>query len=123
MGRRHLAVVGVIIFLIILLFPVWLNALRGGIGKEPSKPDLVLPAEGKCVKDSSFMRANHMDLLKEARVKTVREGVRNLPYSLKNCIRCHTNHDNFCGKCHNYVGVKTDCFDCHYYPGREIASK
>lgn len=76
----------------------------------------------KCVADETFMRKNHMKMLKHHRDETVHEGIRTTQYSLKNCIECHASkknnsvigsNDNFCQSCHSYAAVKLDCFECH----------
>jgi hypothetical protein len=77
---------------------------------------------GQCVEDPAYMRRNHMELLKHQRDDTLRGGVRQARYSLKDCITCHaskTTHSvtasdgNFCQSCHLYAAVKIDCFECH----------
>ncbi|MBF0621818.1 MAG: hypothetical protein HQL54_07805 [Magnetococcales bacterium] len=70
----------------------------------------------KCIKDTDWMRRNHMNMLMEKRHVTVREGVRVPAESLLNCKTCHTSREKFCDKCHSYVGVQPDCFECHNYP-------
>ncbi len=114
--NKFMAKIVVLIFAMVLLSPFVVNAVRGAMGSSAPTLDLVLPESGECVKDKEYMRANHMDILKEARVKTVRDGVRIKDYSLKNCQTCHTNRDEFCDRCHNYVGVKPECFECHHFP-------
>jgi len=86
------------------------------------------PPKGKgdqCVRETSFMRANHMNLLTHQRDETTRKGIRTKQYSLKECIACHAvpgkdgqpisyeDPKNFCRSCHDYVAVKLDCFECH----------
>jgi len=78
-----------------------------------------------CVKDTGFMRRNHMDLLKHQRDETMKEGIRENPYSLKECISCHavngpdakpvtvSSPQHFCRSCHDYAAVSIDCFQCH----------
>jgi hypothetical protein len=79
----------------------------------------------KCVEDKAFMRANHMKLLNVWRDEAVREGKR--VYTAKDgrtfeksltgsCIRCHSSKEQFCDRCHNYVGANPSCFDCHIVP-------
>jgi len=80
---------------------------------------------GKCVRDTAFMRRNHMELLKHKRDITMHKGVRTKDSSLQNCINCHVTKDeagtaikvsnpkHFCASCHKYVAVKLDCFECH----------
>lgn len=76
----------------------------------------------KCVRDTDYMRRNHMSLLKHQRDDTMRKGIRTTQYSLKGCIDCHASpknnsvigtKDNFCQGCHSYAAVKLDCFECH----------
>ncbi|MBS4097161.1 MAG: hypothetical protein KGZ83_10055 [Sulfuricella sp.] len=76
----------------------------------------------KCVRETEFMRRNHMDLLKHQRNDTMRKGIRTTQFSLKGCIDCHASpvnnsvigtNDNFCQGCHSYAAVKLDCFECH----------
>ncbi|HCX02472.1 MAG TPA: cytochrome C, partial [Syntrophaceae bacterium] len=33
------------------------------------------------------------------------------------CLQCHSNKEQFCDRCHNYVGAKPSCFNCHIIPG------
>ena len=77
---------------------------------------------GECVADPSFMRRNHMKLLKHQRDDTLRAGVRDAKYSLKACVECHASRNshsvtadgsNFCQSCHVYAAVSIDCFECH----------
>jgi len=78
-----------------------------------------------CVKDTGFMRRNHMELLKHQRDETVLRGVRGEQYSLKECLSCHAVYGpdaiavtvaspaHFCRSCHDYAAVSIDCFQCH----------
>ena len=78
-----------------------------------------------CVKDTEFMRRNHMDLLKHQREDTMLEGKRGEAFSLKECISCHAVYgpdeqalsaaspQHFCRSCHDYAAVNIDCFQCH----------
>jgi hypothetical protein len=77
---------------------------------------------GTCVAEPSFMRRNHMDLLKHQRDDTMRAGVRGGKFSLRECIDCHASQtsnsviaqdENFCQSCHQFAAVKLDCFECH----------
>jgi predicted CXXCH cytochrome family protein len=86
------------------------------------------PPKGKgeqCVRETSFMRANHMTLLLHQRDQTVLRGIRTKRYSLKECVACHAvpgndgqpvsyeDPKNFCRECHDYTAVRIDCFECH----------
>ena len=121
-------IAGIVVFVILITFPFWY-----GKGKTSPPPELSLdtPAiaqlkEKRCVEDKSYMRENHMKLLAAWRDEAVREG--NRLYTAKNgrtfekslsgtCIQCHSNKEQFCDRCHNYVGAKPTCFSCHNIPG------
>jgi predicted CXXCH cytochrome family protein len=84
------------------------------------KPDIGMG--GQCVKDTQWMRKNHMHLLKHQREESVRKGKRDEQVSLKNCVECHASktdnsvvarEDSFCVACHRYEAVSIDCFECH----------
>lgn len=78
-----------------------------------------------CVRDTDWMRRNHMDLIKHDRNITVHEGVRTLDGSISKCVACHANkdaqgkyipvngHEQFCDECHEHAAVSLDCFTCH----------
>jgi hypothetical protein len=118
-------ITGIIVFLVIMTFPVWYNT---AIGDPSIKPDIKLPAaEGQqeCVKSASYMRTFHMDLLNDWRDEVVRNGGRyftassgkKYEMSLSNtCIDCHSNKADFCDQCHNYLAVDPYCWDCHVDP-------
>ena len=116
-------IAGIIIFLCLITFPVWYNVVGG---KAAYIPDLkIVTQEKQCVESKEYMRANHMQLLNEWRNTVVREGNRvyvasdGRKYDMslsKTCMECHVNKADFCDKCHNYVGVKPTCFNCHVVP-------
>jgi predicted CXXCH cytochrome family protein len=107
------------------LVAVMLAVAASGAAGQSRTPQPVIERAAKgsqCVGDPEFMRRNHMDLLKHQRELTVRQGVRNAPYSLKACVECHASREtgsvtkaptNFCVSCHTYAGVKINCFQCH----------
>jgi len=74
-----------------------------------------------CVAPTGEMRRNHMKMLMHQRDGTVRQGLREPRFSLKNCVECHAGRetgsvlgkDGFCSNCHTYASVKIDCFECH----------
>lgn len=88
----------------------------GLFSKAAAEPEIIIKKEGKCVKETSWMRKNHMKLLLHIREDTVREGVRKVNESFKGCASCHTKREEFCDKCHEYVGAKPECWNCHQYP-------
>ncbi len=71
------------------------------------------------------MRDSHMKLLIQWRDQVVRENKRlykgsdekTHTMSLTNtCLNCHSNKEQFCDQCHNYVGVTPTCWNCHIIP-------
>ena len=114
---------GIIVFLILISFPIWYNVASG---KGGGAPELELPADAeKCVEDAEEMRTEHMTLLNRWRDEVVRKGNRvyvagdgqHYDMSLSNtCMSCHSNKAEFCDQCHNYVGVVPYCWDCHIEP-------
>ena len=117
-------ITGIVVFLIIVLAPLWYNAFTG---KASYVPDLKLPADEKqCVEDTQFMKANHMDLLNTWRESAVRKGIRSYKahdgkvYTISltgTCLKCHADKEKFCDRCHDYAGVKSPgCWDCHNVP-------
>ena len=80
---------------------------------------------GECVRETGWMRRNHMALMKHDRDETVIHGVRTIKGSIAECVACHANkddqgafvpvdaNDEFCAGCHEFTGVMLDCFQCH----------
>ena len=118
-------VVGLLIFLVLFTSPLWMNMSSEKIAE---KPNIVLPANAdqmQCVNSAEYMRHWHMDLLNEWRDEVVRNDNRffiapdgnKYEMSLtKTCMNCHSNKEQFCDQCHNYLGVTPYCWDCHVEP-------
>ena len=118
-------IIGIIVFLGLFTSPFWYDLV---FGNTAIKPNLVLPTredQKECVMSAEYMRHNHMELLKDWREDVVRDGNRiytassgkRLEKSLtKTCLGCHSKKDEFCDQCHNYLGVKPYCWDCHVDP-------
>jgi len=117
-------IAGLIIGLILLLFPFFYNA--GKASKAP-EPELTHKAKeaGECIEPKSFMTTQHMKLLDKWRNEAVRDADRY--YTSSNgkiynkslqltCMECHSNKTKFCDQCHNYMGVAPFCWDCHVEP-------
>jgi len=117
-------IAGLVIFLALVTVPVWYQAARGA---EPGAPELVAATGGsECVAPGEFMRALHMDLLNVWRDEAVRDGERiyvglggkEYEKSLTGtCMSCHSSKEEFCDRCHDYVGAEPYCWDCHGKPG------
>ena len=121
MHDKAKVVTGIVIFLVVVLFPVWYSLASGGSGEAPKLGDLKqLTGAEKCVREAAYMRAEHMTLLDDWRDRVVREGRRDDPESglemslTRTCLGCHANYDDFCKKCHDYVDVQPYCWDCHH---------
>jgi hypothetical protein len=91
-------------------------------GSRVPLPSLTVDRSTKCVAPPDVMRRTHMEMLKHRRDKTVHQGVRGGDESLNRCLSCHADKttgaavgapDAFCQSCHDYAGVKLDCFECH----------
>ena len=121
MNSKALIVTGVVIFLLIVLFPFWYMR-----GKAAPAPEVELTpkakAAQKCVRSTEYMQAEHMQLLDIWRDAVVREGKRiyvnpagqEFNMSLSNtCLDCHSNKAEFCDRCHNFASVRPFCWTCH----------
>ena len=114
---------GLIIFGVLLTSPIWYSVASGQISYVP-QPKIVTEAK-QCVESKEYMRENHMHLLDQWRQMVVRDDEhiyvasdgRQYDISLTDtCLKCHPNKQEFCDQCHNYTGVKPNCWDCHNEP-------
>ena len=114
---------GLIIFFCLMTFPVWYSTASGKIAYTP-EPEIVTE-EKQCIEATQYMRDKHMDLLTDWRESVVRQGTRTYiasdgqEYDISltgTCMDCHPNKAEFCDQCHDYVGVKPKCWDCHIAP-------
>ena len=123
----RIIIAGIIVFVIVITFPFWYNRIKSVTQPTLSleTPAILQLKERRCVEDTSFMRTNHMKLIVTWREGVVREGNRFyttadgriFEASLSGtCLKCHSNKQQFCDSCHNYVGVKPSCFSCHIIP-------
>ncbi|MFH1116289.1 MAG: sulfate reduction electron transfer complex DsrMKJOP subunit DsrJ [Pseudomonadota bacterium] len=114
-------IVGIIIFLVLVLSPFLFH-----FGKSAEPPSLVTGTKEKeCVESTAFMKSSHMVLLDKWRDEVVREGKRvyvsstgkQYNMSLQNtCMKCHKTKAQFCDRCHDYLDVAPNCWDCHIAP-------
>jgi hypothetical protein len=112
---------GLVAFLAIVSSPVWYQALKG---EAVGPPELKIESESPvCVAATAYMRSLHMDLLNDWRDEAVRDGDR-VYVSLEGveydksigttCLgSCHAKREEFCDRCHEYVGAEVYCWDCH----------
>ncbi len=128
---KEKVIAGLVIFLIIVSFPLWYN-----MGKAAPAPELKLTEKAKaakeCVRSTPYMKSEHMQLLDVWRDTVVREAKRMyvnskgkaFDMSLSNtCLDCHSNKADFCDKCHNYASVDPYCWDCHIDNPKENGEK
>ena len=121
MNDKKYIILGLIIFVVIVTFPLWYNR-----GKAAPAPELILTEKAKaakvCVRSTDYMKAEHMQLLDIWIDSVVRRGARiyvspdgsEYNMSLSNtCLDCHSNKAEFCDRCHNYASVRPYCWDCH----------
>jgi len=109
---------------------IGISSLTGVVFADSGNANTLQPAipvgQGDaCVRDTDFMRRNHMELLKHQRDETTLKGLRNEQHSLKECLSCHAVYgpdaipvtvaspSHFCRSCHDYAAVSIDCFQCH----------
>ena len=117
-------IAGLIIGIGLLLFPLFYNGLKAA--KAPD-PKLTAKAEEakECIAPKPFMKTQHMKMLDEWRSEVVRDAERY--YKAGNgktyykslqvtCMECHTSKVKFCDQCHDYMGLKPYCWDCHIAP-------
>lgn len=129
MYNANKIITGLVIFAILLAFPIWNNVASGKSSYVP-EPKIVTD-EKQCVEPKQYMKDTHMQLLEEWRQSVVRDGTRmyvasdgkKYDISLTNtCMKCHSNKKEFCDQCHNYAGVSPNCWDCHNAPEEEAGN-
>ena len=122
MRNKTNIVVGVLVFLLVLTSPIWLNL---GKSAEASQVEVSLDTptinalpedERQCIYDTDYMLKNHMEILHQWKVQVVRDGNRT-------CLDCHSNYDEFCEKCHDANGVDPNCWTCHTNSATEYGSQ
>ena len=122
---------GLVVFLAIVTSPVWYHAASGAEAKPPKLE--IAAASQQCVASTPYMRAFHMDMLNDWREEAVRTtdttyvGLDGKTYqkSLEDtCLgNCHSNREQFCDRCHQYVGAEPYCWDCHHSTGGTLVSQ
>ena len=123
MRDRLLMIAGLSVFVGLFTMPIWRAVVAKTAAGAPTLP--VAVGQTHCVRDTAWMRRNHMKLLMQVRDDVVHRGIRIRDETLPGCLNCHgsrladgqvaavSSPKFFCNSCHNYAGVKTDCFDCH----------
>jgi hypothetical protein len=123
-------IIGLVIFVVLLTYPIWSSLGRAVPAPKPSleTKEIERMTEKKCIEDARFMRASHMKLLINWRDQALREGNRvyknkagrEITISLQNtCLKCHSNKEKFCDSCHGFASVKPYCWQCHLTPEQQ----
>lgn len=115
---------GLVVFLVLVTYPLWHTVAAGG---DATMPELEYPVSAtECIEDTEYMRASHIDMLNDWRNALVRDG--EVEYTSSSgeqytmsltgtCIDCHDNKEAFCDRCHDFSNVTPTCWDCHVVPG------
>jgi hypothetical protein len=91
----------------------------------PATVAMAAPVDStRCIAQTEWMRAHHMQVLNQWRHDSVREGNRThvtrdgrrFDKSLNTCLGCHASNPMFCFMCHQYANVKPTCWNCHISP-------
>jgi hypothetical protein len=125
--------IGLVIFLILITFPIWYNIAKGKATYVPQLAPAVravnTPSGKQCIRPTEYMIANHMNILNQWRDSVVRMGDRFfvaadgqvMERSLTHtCLNCHADKAEFCDKCHSYMGVDPYCWNCHVIPKETV---
>lgn len=128
--RKNL-IIGMVVFVLIVSAPVWLNLGKGSAAVEAPDISLDTPeiqamgANAHCIYDADYMRSHHMEILHQWKKQAIRNDNRTFvapdgtqyEISLQNtCLKCHSNYEEFCKKCHDYNKVTPNCWNCHVNP-------
>jgi hypothetical protein len=121
--------IGLIIFGALVASPFYLNMGKDKVTAEPDikidTPEILKLKVKQCIEPKEYMRAKHMKILDTWRDSVVRNGDsglmlvsgRKYEKSLQNgCLKCHSNKEDFCDKCHGYLDVQPTCWECHIAP-------
>ena len=122
---------GLLIFLVLVTFPLWYNMGKAAPPPQPKIDTVVIErmAQKQCILPKDDMRTGHMQLLNDWRTSVVRNNERvyvaadgkKYEMSLQNeCMKCHSNKTQFCDQCHTYAGMTLGstpyCWTCHVAP-------
>lgn len=114
---------GLIVFVGLVTAPIWYNVAAG---HEAAAPEIEKPLNAtQCVEDTDTMRRQHMSVLNQWRDDVVRRGDRVFVSSdghhyekslTRTCLGCHQSKANSCDRCHDYLDVRPNCWQCHVDP-------
>ncbi len=121
MYHKGYVLLGAVLIILVFALPTIYNSVNA------AKTEITLAkAKGECIRNVEWMKANHMELLKQWRDERMRTGQiyykspdtgKTYIISIDTCFECHKSKAEFCDKCHEYSGVnKPYCFGCHLTP-------
>ena len=117
--RNRRSTIFVLLIVVVVLFPLGYSAVSSLFAQDAAVPAQFLERPDaqyeNCVRETTYMRFHHWELLREVRKEIVRYGRRG-ELGLAKCRECHTSRERFCDRCHRAASVILDCFGCHYYP-------
>ena len=109
----------VVVVAVVILSPLGYSIVSSLLAQGAETTEVFLERPGpeyeSCVRETTYMRFHHWELLREVREEIVRYGIRG-DVGLYKCKECHTSRERFCNQCHDAVSASLDCFGCHYYP-------
>ena len=125
---RGKIIAGIVIFLILITFPFWY-----GKGKAVAPPELELdtPAieqlAGKALRGGCRLHAGQPHEASDRLARRASSGKASALYTATDgrvfemsltgtCLKCHSNKDQFCDRCHDYVGVEALLLELPYRP-------
>ena len=117
--RRNNSALFIAIPILVILIPLGYSLVSPLFAQDADTDDVFLerpdPRHESCVRETTYMRYHHWELLRQIREEVVRYGIRG-EVGLYMCQDCHTSRERFCNQCHNAVSLYPDCYGCHYYP-------
>ncbi|MCI5212204.1 MAG: cytochrome C [Candidatus Electrothrix sp. ATG2] len=120
-------IAGLVIFVVLITFPVWYNNLIGDVEAIPAVTDtelseamfqgITFPNDAKHALSTAEMRSTHMQMLETIHAKAMADGYTPEKDGKKKsmqCMMCHGTKEKFCDSCHVHAAVETtDCWSCH----------
>ncbi|WP_339136322.1 MAG: hypothetical protein WGN25_00330 [Candidatus Electrothrix sp. GW3-4] len=116
-----------VIFVLLITFPIWYNNFLGDVEAMQPVSDnkldgamfqsMSFPNDAKHALSTPEMRSTHMDMLQDIHAKAMADGYAPEKDGKKNqmqCLMCHGTKEAFCDSCHAHAAVETpDCWSCH----------
>ncbi|MCI5131014.1 MAG: cytochrome C [Candidatus Electrothrix sp. EH2] len=120
-------ITGLVIFVLLITFPLWYNNLIGDVEALPTVSDnelaevmfesMPFPNDAEHALSTPEMRSTHMNMLEQIHAVAMQQGYDPAKDGKKNqmqCLMCHGTKEAFCDSCHASAAVTTpDCWTCH----------